>query len=506
MNKKIKVLLVEDEPIILRSIKRGVESFDEDFEVAAIAYDGIDALELIEQEDFDIVITDIVMPSMSGLEMIQAVKKCGKTPKIILISGYEKFEFAQRAIEMGVAKYLLKPVDFGELEKCLKELKADLYEKKKREEKRYLQDLSNKYQDSVGYREREFYYLFVLVAGSLGRSEYEKLPQEIWMCERELEIVLDKLEERYQKDIYPIAGHYPNEKFFIIVSDTPRWMEIEKFANDFYKHLQMKMFFTLCYSAQAIQGSEFQNTLTEIHCELPFSIVYGRNILHSLCGKEAALQCEISEKLKIMAAKIKLAFQRDEIVLYISECVKDWKERQVTQFQLYSELRYLMESMANDKELDCMKFLYGRKSYEELEEILLETIVQSLGDDSRKKMTKSDLLAEAVKNYLDEHFTEDIIYKDFNHIFGYNEKYITTVFKEKTGISPSRYVLEKRMEKAKEILLQEKGILLKEAAERVGYPDALYFSKVFKNSTGVSPSAFVKKQGTGEFSDKNNIR
>jgi YesN/AraC family two-component response regulator len=108
------------------------------------------------------------------------------------------------------------------------------------------------------------------------------------------------------------------------------------------------------------------------------------------------------------------------------------------------------------------------------------------------KSDRKKALTEEVKNYLDRHFTEQITFKDFNDLMGYNEKYITSVFKEQMGVSPSRYVLERRMERAKQFLEEKPDLILKEVSELVGYSDPLYFSRVFKASVGVSPSTYAK--------------
>lgn len=489
----MKVLIAEDEPIILRSIKRGIESFGEAFEVIAIAYDGNEALELMEQEHYDVVITDIVMPLMSGLEMISEARKRGNTAKFVLISGYDKFEFARKAIEIGVAKYLLKPVDFSELKICLEELQKDIEKERRKEEKRYLQELSNKYQDLKAIKEKEFYYIFSIISGCLGRSEYERLPSEAWMAENDFEELLKILEEKYKRNIYYLPGHYPNEKLVVISTESVRWKEASEFAKELYGNLHTKNFFTVCYYNQGISGKDFQKQLTNLHCELPLRIVFGENTLQCLGEKDAVLSWDVTEVLKNAVTKLSVTFTAEEMELYVWKCVNAWKEMRFTQFQLQTEIRYFMEHLLDDRECDTTKFLYERISYDEIKDILFELLMKKIIGDFQKKPTKSDLLAEAMKKYLDEHYTEEINYKDISHIFGYNEKYITTVFKEKTGMSPSRYVSEKRMETAKEILLTEDGILLKEVAERVGYSDPLYFSKVFKNSIGMSPRAFMKK-------------
>lgn len=243
--KKMQVLIVEDEPVILRSVKRGVEQLSDLFYVSDVAYDGVEALELIEQNQYDVIISDIVMPQMDGLSMLAEARKRGCNARFILLSGYDRFEYAQTAIDLRVVKYLLKPVDFEELKKCLMS-------------------------------------------------------------------IVDKSES--------------------------------------------------------------------------------------------------------------------------TEVIK-----------------------------------------------------------------KSKKLWEKLKEYLDEHYAEDISCKDLAVQFGYSEKYITTIFKEKNGCTPSRYMVEKRMQKAKELLIKNQDeLLLKEIAGKVGYTDPLYFSKVFKNCTGCSPSSYIKQHRNGE--------
>ena len=122
----IKVFLVEDEKIIRKSIKNNVKWEENGFEFAGEAPDGEMALPMIEKLHPDIVITDIKMPFMDGLELSDILKK--KMPKIqiIILSGYGEFDYAKEAIKMDAAEYLLKPVNAGELKEVFERIKADL--------------------------------------------------------------------------------------------------------------------------------------------------------------------------------------------------------------------------------------------------------------------------------------------------------------------------------------------------------------------------------------------
>lgn len=102
-----------------------------------------------------------------------------------------------------------------------------------------------------------------------------------------------------------------------------------------------------------------------------------------------------------------------------------------------------------------------------------------------------------MRNYLDKNFTQQITTKSFQDIFGYNEKYISTLFKSEFGISPSKYISELRLKMAKTLMQNNPDILTKDVAEMVGFSDAFYFSRVFKSHEGMSPSQFLKNLKEG---------
>ncbi len=121
-----KVLVAEDEALQLNSLAALINRVSEDFEVVALAQTGLQALEKAERHMLDLVITDIQMPQMSGIELIEALR--GRLPgsKFIIISGYSEFEYAKKAIALKVAAYLLKPVAPEELRDALTGVYSDL--------------------------------------------------------------------------------------------------------------------------------------------------------------------------------------------------------------------------------------------------------------------------------------------------------------------------------------------------------------------------------------------
>ncbi len=129
-----KVLIVDDEQYIRKGIADHVDWKQLGCEVVGLAADGEEAFEIVEQEQPHVIITDIMMPIMSGLELIKLVKEKYPETYIIIISGYDEFDYVQQALKLGAIDYILKPVDLDYLAEYINGIKADYYEKIKKEQ------------------------------------------------------------------------------------------------------------------------------------------------------------------------------------------------------------------------------------------------------------------------------------------------------------------------------------------------------------------------------------
>lgn len=145
-----KVVLADDEHMIKRSMSKLIEQSGEPFQVVGEAEDGQQALTLVEQQSPDLLITDIRMPVMDGLELIEAVTSGKLTTRIVIISGYDDFGYAQKALQMGAFDYLLKPIKPGLFQDMLHRLATQLNESQQAASKRseWLL-LSNSYQNTL---------------------------------------------------------------------------------------------------------------------------------------------------------------------------------------------------------------------------------------------------------------------------------------------------------------------------------------------------------------------
>ena len=167
---KYSVLLVDDEEDVIQIIMKKMDWESMGFQIAGYAHNGVEALEMAEELQPDVVMTDIKMPYMDGLTLSRKLKELYRTVKIIIFSGFDEFEYAKEAIQIEVEEYILKPIDAGNL----KEVFGRIREKIDREmdEKRNVDKLREYYMESLPILQENFYTS--LIDGRIPEGEVEK--------------------------------------------------------------------------------------------------------------------------------------------------------------------------------------------------------------------------------------------------------------------------------------------------------------------------------------------
>ena len=167
---KYKVILVDDEEEVIDVIERKIHWDMLGFDVVGSANNGVKALELVEKQQPDVVITDIKMPYMDGLELSRRLNNDYQNIHIIIFTGFDEFEYAKEAVHLEIEEYMLKPINALELSDCLKRVKNSL--DKEREEKLNVEKLANYFNASLPVLQTN---LFVsLIEGRVSESDYEK--------------------------------------------------------------------------------------------------------------------------------------------------------------------------------------------------------------------------------------------------------------------------------------------------------------------------------------------
>lgn len=504
MKSSIRVVVAEDEPAILRGLKSAIVQMSEDFTISA-AYNGEEALKQIREVSPHIVISDIHMPIMDGLAMIKQARKEGCQATFIILTGFAEFDYARTALTLGVTDYLLKPVDLEQLETVMTEVKNKILSQIRRAQNNYIKNqFYNNLSSKTGNAPLEHYHMHLLFCyyGPIVSNIYGEFNKAGELANIQSQQLSDLLENRFCVFLYSFTGNYFNEHIYAIVYPQDSVVEMHKIVDTIRQHTLTETPYTnYVLSEKITDGADILHTVQNAYLFTLFQIPFGRSTTLT-CNPSQTSDSTIRVTSSIESLSMQLLPSLDESKLsdLLKQLTAVWEKEQVTQFQLQADIRYLCSYSLQKSPCfqgivsDPADIISSSYSFEDLYENLeLEIKKILLIEETSTKKDNAKSLIQDVKNYLDTNFTNSITYKTFYDLFGYNEKYITTLFKEEYGISPSKYIVELRLDLAKQLMKHNPDMFLKDIAETVGYSDALYFSRVFKNSIGESPSSFMKK-------------
>lgn len=532
----MKVLIVDDEMKVSQLILHLIHWEDFGLEVIGIANDGQKAYEMICDQKPDIVITDIRMPSLSGIELVEKSLEAVGNIYFVIISGYSQFEYAQQAVKLGVEDYLLKPIKKKELEAVLNKIIHKHRETTKDETERE----TLKIELSQTREKVKSNLLTELIVNKreeialLGRTELK----ERFGC---------SLDGKYYR--FVIAHLYTNlvednndENSFIMPKIQKSIREkLEKYCREFISIIYEDEVICLlntdeaCEEELARQLKRVKVDIANIHEIFPFARVaigVGREMDDLRQGKDSIRGIQIAmlrrfeqeekflfweekcEKGKVSVSDIITANIRKkflmEIELINGEAVEQMIRETGNKIEGHLEDGMLIEACCGEI-IDL--FLFGVKSYLETEDLpsaeylkkgyhsfySFHEGIEWLARQCREIITRYEQNQKAMeakpirmaKEYIAEHYGESISLEMVSNYIGFNPAYFSSIFKKTTNQNFMDFVTEVRIDNAK-ILIAGSDKDIAEIACEVGYSDIKYFSKVFKKYTSLSPSEYRK--------------
>ena len=525
---KYSVLLVDDEEDVIQIIMKKIDWESMGFCVVGYAHNGVEALEMAEDLQPDVVMTDIKMPYMDGLTLSRKLKELYRTVKIIIFSGFDEFEYAKEAIQIEVEEYILKPIDAGNL----KEVFGRIREKIDREidEKRNVDKLREYYMESLPILQENFYTS--LIDGRIPEGEIEKyladyqisltgpyyvvsilhisatdIPQN--MNSFLLGVSVKKLAEEHME------GEWKSRILMylgdiLIITQLEEQDQITVFT-DFMDQM-CRLAKHVCEATVTAGIGYVCNNLPDIRLSwqgarsaVSYRVLYGNaraiNIAEIDPMENVDERWEEQEIQKILK-KIRMG-SSEELETEINHCIRRFVQNGTTMQKYQIFIMGLLTEIfrfCNNNQLDSAEF-YGEKgelfercmqmeSPEELEKWLLkicEKLRQTVQQE-RQASTRS-FVSKAIE-YVQEHYSDrNITIESICRELGVSAAYFSTVFKKETGKTFIGFLTDYRMEKAVELLMTtgDKTYII---AEKVGYADPNYFSYAFKKQYSMSPSKY----------------
>ena len=523
----LRVLIADDESKVCQLIEKLVDWDVLGMEVVAVAENGIEALEKIKEFHPDIVITDIRMPVLTGLEMIQKASEQGVKCHFIVVSGYKYFDYAQKALKYGVEDYLLKPIDEDELNRQLQKIVAE--EEQREDKQQQVDQIEKKLEDSKYLRHKEFLRQILSqkqenidaantefglqLENKCFRGLTFKLDRDIDVVEntQQMQFVLRKIMQRAEDafsacTIDLIAAVQSNHSVQVLLNYFQTEQEnidnrITDFFNELSDYLENFQHYRITVGVSSeVESFEQISTAIEMSKEAAASRLFkgnGRRIEY--CQEPHALfspkdfQNEYEEFAKAVET-----MQPDACQYQIHKCFRLASDKALFASEFYAMGLWLLRStydileIADTFDVDVQQeVLENLSTVADLRDYVIRQVQRLItASRSERENRERKPVLEAIA-YMKEHFTEKITLEDVAATIGFNTNYFSELFKKETGENFSNYLLGIRMEKAKQ-LLRDTKIPVYEIGESVGYKDAKYFSQQFMKVVGVKPAEYRK--------------
>lgn len=507
----IKLLIVDDEPVERDAIRLMVNTSLSNIEVVGEANNGFDAVKLFNQLNPDIVIIDIQMPGMNGLEAIQEMLKSGSRVKFIVVTSYSKFEYAQSAVKLGVKDFLLKPTSVDELITTLNKVTQEIEQLKREDDSK--KNFEEKISDIQKLLHKEFF-------ATIKEGIYnEEIPRTLNLLQTPFHegcvyilkgkgihrLIVDRALLQIKRMGFKEFNDFSaNETTLIIINSDPNKKLVHTTLGNYLEsYLRSQGIYDCSIAVGSLEGEG---------AALPLSY---KNALH--------LSSQSSNGYLYEDIKIEEGGNNRDLLPFINKIVPvilalDWDSAQL----LLREYHTTLSDLANDDPLllslhyhqvgvmikqriaqDLRPFtlqqkevLYkmppkGNLSGEKVFQETLCAIEEIIGRVSAIREVLENPLNSKVVDFLEENYHRDLSLEELANQFGVSIYQVGRLIKEVTNSTFSEYLTHLRIERAKE-LLKERRLTVKEISWEVGFNSQHYFSRVFKKYVGLTPSEYER--------------
>jgi two-component system, response regulator YesN len=523
----MRLLLADDEPVILRGLKKLLPWNEYGLEIIGEANNGLELLKSVEELTPEIIISDICMPGLTGVDVIKKIRELNMNTKVIFVSGFEEFSYVKEAMKNGAIDYLVKPINKIELEKVIMHT-VSLIDKEKKEfdmrDKLLLLEKKNHIESIRSL-------LDSLINGELKSSEGMNILRKINLEGPKFSVAVlevgqfkntnQKWDERDRKLIEFSISNITNEiiiedkkgafylkdnKFVIILNHNAEVINrLTRLIININQLLDLEV--TIGVGNPVVNIEEVSESFQTAIQSLDAKFYHGPNqvIPYQEFKQKGLTEQELFEYQNIimqcfLSADVKkLELSLSELCQNIEE--SSFGDKGIAVSTCYSFVLILVQSLqkfdVNLKSLDPsveqlkskMKELHY---YSDLRNVLKDIILKLFYFITENSVNKETLIMLRAKKYIEEHFNEDITLETVAGIAYMNPYYFSSFFKKHTNQNFKQYLTEIRMNHASRLLLHS-DMLVYEIAEKVGYNNPRQFSDMFRRTFGKLPNDYKQQ-------------
>ena len=484
-----RAIIVDDEMPALRYLDALIDKHAPHFQVDALFTGAKKALEYLQDHSVDLLITDINMHGMDGIELATQARSLSPDIHIIIVSGYAEFEYAKGAIQAGVDEYLLKPVDIPQFTKVLGHIAAQLE------------------------REHSEHTASILCAVACGQS-YDHILYNKLFGKKEYRFTLVRLGNPEIRRFAPLTytqvidssfdpfailqGRNDNERILLSAhTDSASYLAD---LSVYMAQNHSKLFWTVIYSGAPHTVDKLPAFIQEAAEMVNKMAVIGKNqMLQHPQRKHQEKTMQIpSSEIKHFVYLVSSG-KTKQFKEYLLNLAAEWERLQVPQQQAWHCVRQIAHNIcltipSLNNQLDAvideaLDLIDCAQSYGEL----LMGIYSILFDDvhSRDRKLSSDELYQHVIDYIDAHYSAQISMQDICDEMGISRTYLSRLFRKYGDTTFNIYLTNCRIKASAALLLAHPEYRMRDIAACVGYDDPSYWGKVFRQVMGCTPSQYL---------------
>lgn len=479
-------MIIDDEPWIIDGIKKTIQWEKEGYTIVGDALDAYEGMEKIKVLQPDVVMVDIRMPEISGLEMIRRMGSDGSEIEFIIVSGFDEFSYAKEGISLGIFEYILKPICSEELIKVLCKLKVRLSSKRKNAYKDNLEIIEQLAQDGNDHNTIKY------LLNQLGISQFDTLKRIAFARIEEQEFFTNSFEIGGVGIAFIPVG---TNNYFMTINYT----EIDQSDLCELLMIHIKGLQIAGIGREIEQLEKINIFIQEAEIAAANEFVFGTPNVFLYSKPEYTSVREVVKSIINGISNNGYPFLNLEGVSIKDLLIEHrWGIEELC--FIYNNILYYMMNDSEKEAVEPAGFISIEtiknefKSFKDFESFFINTLCNTAENKLENSLIKYNKTVKEIAAYLDNYFSNEIRLLDISDMFFINPNYLSMLFKKTTGKTFSQYLTDIRMRKAYEMLSRTE-LSIEEVSSSVGYTDYYSFIKAFKKAHGITPGKFKKGIG-----------